>query len=179
MHIVCRHQRFHSHTCMVKIYEFALNPFHFISIRFDSIPFCIAVGGVYIHIIMSASMDTTDYAAAAAASSSAAASPPPAAAAAASSSSSSVLPSPRGTPTNGNGNGNESEEEDIIPEGLTEEQLLEDAAPPKKKRGRASTSAVASSSGPAPDALERLNELLQKTEQFSKFLATTKPEKKG
>jgi hypothetical protein len=79
--------------------------------------------------------------------------------------------------------GSDDDDEEIaVREGMTEEEMLADAAPKKRKGKAAAASAApaAASTGGAPpsDALDRLEELLRKTEQFSKFLATA-PQKKG
>jgi hypothetical protein len=133
-------------------------------------------------------MDTSEGVGAAAA---AAASPATAAAAAAStppdapssalaaapaSSASAPSASPAPTPAD------EDEEDALINDNFDEEDLTDVKEPSGKKRGRgrppAAASAASSVSVPA-DALERLNDLLQRTEQFAKFVPTKAEMKKG
>jgi len=106
----------------------------------------------------------------------AAASAAPAAAAAASAPSASPAPAAAAA-----GGGDDSESDDVeVREDMTEEELLSAAAPaPKKKRGRPAAAPAAPSTGPPPDALDRLNELLRKTEQFSKFISAPAKDTKG
>lgn len=76
----------------------------------------------------------------------------------------------------------EAEEDALINDNFDEEDAMdvkEDG--PKKRRGRppSAAAAAASSSSIGADALDRLNELLQKTEQFAKFLPSKVEKKKG
>ena len=114
-----------------------------------------------------AAADTSSGAAAAAAASS-----PPAASASASAS------APSASPTSAQ---DDADEDALInDDNIAEEDITGDATPAKKKRGRAAAGPAAPSTGPPADALERLNDLLRKTEQFGKFIGTTSaPEKKG
>ena len=137
-------------------------------------------------------MDTSDNAGAAdaaAASAASPAAPAPApteaassstAAAAASSSAAAAAASPSATA------GGESDDDDIV---VNEKDLTEDAitggegAPPpgpKKRRGRpAAAAADATPRVIGADALERLNELLRRTEQFAKFVPSDSAKKGG
>lgn len=74
----------------------------------------------------------------------------------------------------------DADEDALINGDIAEEDITGDSTPAKKKRGRAAAAPAVPSTGPPADALERLNDLLRKTEQFGKFIGTANaPEKKG